>query len=177
MRPLAQSSFDVALFLMERAREGDLNVQPRKLQRLLFLVQVHYAAENGDGMLMPSVFIVDDNGPSEPNLYQAFEHGRPKLMGAPLPEEADVFLDRIWDFYGGASPDQLQRIIDECGGGGKVLADKDGSEITREAMRRMFAKRNLGPSKDIRVMRTQGEMPITVERWIPGQSKKPTPNE
>ena len=41
----------------------------------------------------------------------------------------------------------------------------------------MFAKRNLGPFKDIRVMRTQGEMPITVERWIPGQSKKPTPNE
>jgi hypothetical protein len=99
MRPATPNSFDVAIWLLERARSEDTYLQPRKLQCLLFLAQAHFAAAYKGRVLMPSFFIMDDAGPIDPNLYRALENGRPEVSEKPLDEEIVVFLDAVWRRY------------------------------------------------------------------------------
>ena len=115
MRPATASSFDVAIWFLERARAEDTYLQPRKLQCLLFLAQAHFAAANGGRKLMPSVFICDHAGPMDPNVYRALEHGRPEISEMPLGEEVATFLAAIWQRYGARDAVALDRLIVERG--------------------------------------------------------------
>ena len=70
MRPAAPTSFDIAIWFLDRARAEDTYVQPRMLQCLLFLAQAHYAAAHEGRPLMPAFFVVDDSGPLDPNVHK-----------------------------------------------------------------------------------------------------------
>ena len=59
---------------------------------------------------MPSVFLIDHGGPIDPNIYRAYENGRPDITNSGLDQTTEVFLDAIWRQYGGADADALNDI-------------------------------------------------------------------
>lgn len=169
MGPAAKTSFDIADWFMERARTDNTYVQPRKLQCLLFLSQGHFAAAYNGRKLMPSVFIVDHAGVMDPNIYRAYEHGRPDVTKTGIDRATEVFLDAVWRQYAGSDTDSLSQTISELGAEEKPLSDADGSEIDVEAMRRMFAKPAPVERNGPKLMHTQSGRPVAVEKWVPGR--------
>jgi hypothetical protein len=136
--PAAACSFDVAIWLMERARADDSYLQPRKLHSIMFLAQALFAAASGGRRLMPSIFIFDEGGALDPNTYRAFENGRPAMTPTPLPEAVIAHLDAIWRRYADCDALRLDQIIARQGRGELAIEARDGSEITVAAMVRMF---------------------------------------
>lgn len=167
--PAAATSFDIAIWFMERARADDSYLQPRKLQSLMFLAQAHFAAAYAGRKLMPSVFIFDEGGPMDPNIYRAFEHGRPMITETPLARELLVFLDAIWRRYADSDALRLDQIIAKRGAAEVAIQRRDGSEITIEAMRRMFSKEAASRQGAPRTMRSHTGRPVTVRKWVPGR--------
>lgn len=171
MRPAAATSLDVAIWFFERARAEDTYLQPRKLQCLLFLGQAHYAASFSGRRLMPSVFVFDDGGPMDPNVYRAFENGRPDFTVTPLSDTVTAFLDAIWRRYRTADPLRLDHVIASHGKAEGAIQRRDGSEVTLAAMRRMFSfDENAPPSAtQPKVMRLHTGKKVTVKKWTPAR--------
>lgn len=142
MIPATTTSYDIAFCLLDRARQEDSYLQPRALQCLLFLSQAHYAAAYGGRRLMPSVFVIDDAGPLDPNLYRMFENGRPQVTAFPLDEAIAVFLDAVWRRYHNDDALRLEQKISRAGAKEKAVQLRKGAEITTAAMRRMFGAAN-----------------------------------
>jgi uncharacterized phage-associated protein len=167
--PAAGTSFDIALWFMERARTEDSYLQPRKLQSLMFLAQAHFAAAYGGRRLMPSVFVFDDGGPLDPNVYRAFEHGRPTITETPLDRDVLVFLDAIWRRYGDTDALRLDQLIARRGEGEAAVCRRDGSEVDLAAMRRMFSSDSIARRGPTRTLRSHTGRPVTVRKWVPGR--------
>jgi len=170
MRPAAATSFDVAIWFLERARAEDTYLQPRKLQCLLFLAQAHYAGSFSGRRLMPSVFVFDDGGPMDPNVFRAFENGRPDCTMTPLADTVVAFLDAIWRRYRTADALRLDQVIVSHGKPEGAIQRRDGSEITLAAMRRMFGTEPQAPSaSQPKVMRLHTGRKVTVKKWTPAR--------
>ena len=90
------SGFDVAFWFADTALADNEYLQPQKLQRLLFLAQACYAVASKGRALFPGVFVDEEMGPIEPNLYAAFSKGRPDVdVDLILPADIESFLDSI----------------------------------------------------------------------------------
>ena len=90
------NAFDVAFWFADTALNENEYLQPQKLQRLLFLSQSYYAIIQKGRKLMPAVFVADEIGPMEPNIYMAFSRGRPDIDAELfLPHEVEEFLSGI----------------------------------------------------------------------------------
>ncbi|MEQ9042551.1 MAG: hypothetical protein RLO23_01890 [Alphaproteobacteria bacterium] len=157
----AQSAFDVALWFLDRARAEDNYLPPQKLHRLLFLSQAYYAVEREGAKLMPSVFIADSQGPVDPNVARAFEHGRPNVVPGELSSETDEFLYGIWRRYGHLNVDHLNEFVAAISGYDQMLAAGPGEEIPLRTI-----CQTLKGKKTRRLGRTHNGKPI--QRWIPG---------
>ena len=169
MIPAATTSYDIAFWFLDRARKEDSYLQPRALQCLLFLAQAHYAAAYGGIRLMPSVFVIDDAGPLDPNLYRMFENGRPHVTSFPLDEAVVVFLDAVWRRYHNDDALRLEQKISRAGTNEKAVQLRRGAEITTAAMRRMF-----GPSDAVsKVRKTVDQKEKIVPRQIVTKSAGP----
>ena len=68
MTPIVSSTFDIAHWFLQRGELGRVFVSPLKLQRLLYLAQANYAGRHDGVPLMPSLFVVSEVGPFEPNI-------------------------------------------------------------------------------------------------------------
>lgn len=193
MRPAAATSLDVAIWFLDRARAEDTYIQPRKLQSLLFLAQAHYAAAAQGRRLMPSVFVFDEGGAMDPNVYRAFQHGRPDFTMTPLPDSVTAFLDAIWRRYRTADALRLDQVIASHGKTEPAIRRRDGAEVTLAAMRRMFGadvgagapaeggRRKAAPSEadadelrppvanQPKVMRLHTGRKVTVKKWMPAK--------
>lgn len=139
MNSAATTSYDIAFWFLDRARIEDSYLQPRALQCLLFLAQAHYAAAYGGRRLMPSVFVMDDAGPHDPNLYRMLENGRPDITEFPIDKAVIVFLDAVWRRYRHDDALRLEQIVSRAGAKEKAVQLRKGAEITTAAMRRMFS--------------------------------------
>ena len=111
MTPIVSSTFDIAHWFLQRGELSRTYVSPLKLQRLLYLAQSHYAGQHDGAPLMPSLFVVSEVGPLEPNLYRAIEHEPPKVSVRDLPEEITSFVESIWRQYGARPIDALNRLV------------------------------------------------------------------
>ena len=170
MKPAAATSLDVAVWFLDRARVEDSYLQPRKLQCLLFLAQAHFIVLHKGRRLMPSVFLFDEGGPMEPNIYRVFENGRPNFMESVLPDFVLTFLDAIWRRYGGLDTLRLDQLIARQGKGEHAIEKRDGSEVGPAAMRRMFAPaENDHPGPAPKVMRSHTGKPVAVKKWMPAR--------
>ena len=74
------NAFDIAFWFADTALNENEYLQPQKLQRLLFIAQSYYCIVQKGRKLMPAVFVADETGPMEPNVYMAFSRGRQTLM-------------------------------------------------------------------------------------------------
>jgi uncharacterized phage-associated protein len=169
MIPASATSLDVAVWFLDRARTEDTYIPPRKLQCLLFLAQAHFAARFGGRPLIPSFFIVDEGGPMDPNLYRILENGRPDFTQTPLPEEVQTFLGAIWRRYRDADALRLDQIIARQGANEEAVTRRNRSEITIEAMRRMFGRDGTSRNDGPKVARTYYGREVTVTRWTPAR--------
>ncbi len=111
MPSAVQSSFDIALWFSDTALEQNEYIQPQKLHRLMFLSQGYFSVAYGGRKLMPSVFVADEMGPIEPNIYKAYSKGTPNIEpDLFLPEDVEVFLSSIWRRFGNQDADRLTRL-------------------------------------------------------------------
>ena len=93
------NAFDVSIFFDDMALKEGSYLPPQKLHRLLFLSQAYYAVAY-NRKLMPAIFIADELGPVEPNVYLAFSRGRPDIdADLFLPFEVQKFLESIWQRF------------------------------------------------------------------------------
>lgn len=108
-----QSAIEVAYWFFEQADDDGIYIEDEKLQHLLVLSQVHYAVSYNMEMLMPSLFVCDGSGFSEPTLRLIFTQGRPFMPKAKLPAKVTSFLKEIWRKYGKIPLKELTRLVKE----------------------------------------------------------------
>ena len=175
MRPAAPTSFDIAIWFLDRARAEDTYLQPRKLQCLLFLAQAHFAAAHEGRALMPSFFVIDDSGPLDPNVHQTLQNGRPDFAESEIVPEIVKFLVAVWDRYKNADALRLDQLIARRGADEEAVCNRDQSEVTLLAMERMFGAGGSGKSKSKITGPTLAETAtgrkVTITKWTPARKK------
>ena len=177
MASAVDSSFEVAFWFMDQALNHNEYLQPQKLHRLLFLAQSYYAVAYAGKKLMPSVFVADELGPIEPNLFKAFSKGRPEMDLDPLPgQQVEMFLDSIWRRFGHHSVEHLTKMCKENTAYQNAYREGVRSEIKVSDMKEAFRKPDNAPdiSQVVRpkVMRSASGRPVAVKSWIPGLHSK-----
>ena len=151
MIPIVSSTFDIAHWFLQRGELARTFISPLKLQCLLYLSQAYYAGLHKGQPLMPSVFVVSEVGPLEPNIHRAIEHEPPKVSVRDIPEEVMDFAEMIWGKYGSTKIDALNRLVM------RDLAFKEAEMeegmqviISLDAMQRYYAPRKpVAKAKDI----------------------------
>jgi uncharacterized phage-associated protein len=183
MPAAADSSFDVAIWFCDRALHENSYLQPQKLHRLLYVSQAFFAVEHGGRKLMPSLFVADHMGPIEPNIYRAFSNGRPNVETWPLPEEAEVFLEAIWERYSKHSTDHLSKTLMKHRPFLNAFKRGAGAEISLDDMISFYGQFNRKPKKKDKpkhpveelhpdkptLLVSQTGRPVSVTKWVPGQ--------
>ncbi len=167
------SAFDVAFWFADQALNSNEYLQPQKLHRLLFLAQSYYAVAFAGRKLMPAVFIADDMGPIEPNIFRAFSRGRPDVdIELFMPPEIDSFLRNIWSRFGHLSADRLTRLTKKSAAYQKSLKRGKRAEIPLDQMRLSFTRDETGPAVahvvPPKVMVTQSGRAVKIKSWVPG---------
>lgn len=147
MKPASASSFDIADWFIRQAKRERVNLSPLKLHRLLYLAQASYAGTMNGEALMPSMFVVTELGPLEPNLYRAFEHGTPKVSVRDPTERVRTFLQQIWDEYGRETIEALNRLVSADPAFIEAEARGTGSEISLVAMHTHHRKQAEQPAR------------------------------
>ncbi|MHA1598093.1 MAG: type II toxin-antitoxin system antitoxin SocA domain-containing protein [Alphaproteobacteria bacterium] len=175
MTTAVESAFDIALWFADTALEQNEYLQPQKLHRLLFLSQAYYSVAYNGQKLMPAVFVAEEMGPVEPNVYKAFHKGRPNIDAELfLDEDVENFLDNLWRRFGHHSPDRLTRMCKETLAYKQAVKKGSRTEIPLRAMQLSFARAEDTPSLQQvlkpKLMRSQTGRPVAVKRWTPGVS-------
>ncbi len=166
MKPAVASSFDVAEWFIRQSKHDRVPLSPLKLHRLMYLAQAAYAKRTAGEALMPSMFVANELGPIEPNLYRAFEHGSPKVAVRDPTEQVRTFLALIWHQYGEKPIDALNRLINQDPAYKQAEASGMGSEITLAMM-----KSGGTPEEQPAAVRfVRGKR---VQRWMPPAAPAP----
>jgi hypothetical protein len=122
---------------------------------------------------MPAVFIADEMGPIEPNIYTAFSKGRPEVDARLfLPHDVETFLDGIWRRFGHHSTDRLNKMTKETSAFKQAYRRGNRAEIPLDDMRLSFARAEKTPGVaqvvKPKTLRTQSGKAVTVKAWVPG---------
>jgi uncharacterized phage-associated protein len=182
MAPAAvESSFDVAYWFVDRALNENEYIQPQKMHRLMYLAQAYFAVAYHGRQLMPAVFVADQFGPTEPNVFRACAIQRPAIDAMPLPAMVDQFLDSIWRRFGPLSADALSRHVNGHPPYQEAFAKAVKTEITLKSMIAFYGRKTgseperanrvgAPPVEQVlrpRVMVSQDGKPVSVHRWRP----------
>lgn len=167
------NAFDIAFWFADTALNENEYLQPQKLQRLMFIAQAYYTVAYNGRKLMPGVFVADEMGPIEPNIYIAFSKGRPEVDAQLfLPHEVESFLDGIWRRFGHHSTERLNKMTMETTAYKQARKRGHRAEIPLDAMRLSFARAEKTPGVaqviKPKILRTQTGKPVTVKAWVPG---------
>ena len=85
--PATESAIDVAYWFFERAEKDGTFLDDEKMFHLLFVAQLGYARRYDREVLVPSLFICDEDGFTEPNLKKMFSLGRPYMPPVKLTDK------------------------------------------------------------------------------------------
>lgn len=174
-----KSAFDVAFWFADMALAENEYLQPQKLQRLLFLSQAYYTVAYKGRKLMPAVFVADELGPIEPNIYLAFSKGRPDVdVEIFLPYEVETFLSGIWRRFGHHSVERLNSMTNGTLAYKQARKRGDRAEIPLDTMQISFTRAESAPRVEQvvkpKIMRTQSGRPVVVKAWKPGDKPAKT---
>ncbi|MBN2751602.1 MAG: hypothetical protein JXQ84_02735 [Rhodospirillaceae bacterium] len=176
------STFDVVIWLMDRALNDGEYLQPAKLHRLLYLSQAYFAVAYAGTKLMPATFVAEENGPVEPDVWRVYASGRPYIESVPPAERVEHFLDSIWRRFGSHSADYLGNLVSAQPPFLEAFAQGPRSEITLSAMVKFYG-RPRSPSvrggsvpgvQDVlrpRTMVSASGQAVSVRRWNPRGGK------
>ncbi|NQV82317.1 MAG: DUF4065 domain-containing protein [Rhodospirillales bacterium] len=174
------NAFDIAFWFADVALNENEYLQPQKLQRLLFIAQAYYSVAFNGARLMPAVFVADEMGPLEPNIYTAFSKGRPDVDARLfLPHEVETFLDNIWRRFGFHTTDRLNKMTKDTAAYKQALKRGHRAKISLDSMRLSFARADntpgVGQVVKPKVLRTQTGRAVTVKAWVPGSKSAAKP--
>ncbi|MDA0998556.1 MAG: DUF4065 domain-containing protein [Proteobacteria bacterium] len=166
------NAFDVAFWFADTALNENEYLQPQKLQRLLFIAQAYYAVMNKGRRLMPAVFVADEAGPVEPNVYMSFSKGRPDIEAELfLPNEVEDFLSGVWSKFGHLTIERLNKITKDTNAYRNALLRGPRAEIPLADMMSGFVQSREAPGREqVRkpnVYRTQSGRPVQIKAWVP----------
>jgi uncharacterized phage-associated protein len=179
-----ESSFDVAYWFVDRALNDNEYIQPQKLHRLMFLSQAYVAVAYKGRPLMPAVFVADQFGPTEPNVFRACSIQRPPIEAIPLSEPVSQFLDSVWRRFGAQSANSLSTLVNGHPPYRDALEKGPRSEITLAAMVAFYGRKPApagaqaarGPAFEApaleqvvrpKIMVSQDGKPVSVKKWTP----------
>lgn len=167
------NAFDVVFFFDDLAIAENVYLQPQKIQRLLFLSQAYYAVAFRGRKLMPAVFVADEMGPVEPNIYMAFSRGKPDVdVEIFLSQEVISFLEGIWKRFHDYPVERLTNICMDTSGYQAAKKRGERAEITLKEMQESFTQNRDAPAIEQvikpKIMRTQDGRPVVVKSWNPG---------
>ena len=168
-----KNAFDIAFFFADTALAENEYLQPQKLQGLLFLSQAYFSVAFKGRKLMPAVFVADERGPLEPNVYTAFSKGRPDIdANLFLPAEVESFLDAIWRRFGHISTDKIIKMTKGTTAYKNAKSRGHRAEISLDEMCVSFIRAENTPGINQvvkpKLYRTQSGKNVTVKRWVPG---------
>lgn len=181
-----ESSFDVGYWFVDRALNENEYIQPQKMHRLMYLAQAYFAVAYQGRRLMPAIFVADQMGPIEPNVFRACALQRPAIDVIPVATMVDQFLDSIWRRFGPLSADSLSRHVNAHPPYQNALSKGVKSEITLAAMIEYYGRKGganepekserIGapPVEQVirpRVMVSQSGKPVSVVRWTPKSAR------
>lgn len=110
---VADSSFEVISWFLNKAKRDDIFLDYRKLQHLLFLSQLHYQVSFPNSLLMPCVFAYGRNGYEEPSFAGIYSSGILPQVSIRLSHTAIQFLEKIWHIYSAMNASQLESLIQQ----------------------------------------------------------------
>lgn len=173
MPAAVKSAFDVAFWFADTALHDNEYMQPQKLQRLLFLAQAYHLVAFDGRKLMPAMFVADELGPIEPNVYAAFSKGRPDIeVDIFLTSDVEAFLSSIWRRFGQLTAERLTRLTNATLCYKQAVRRGRRAEIPLDTMRMSFARAETTPGIEQvvkpKILRTQSGRPVTVRTWVPG---------
>ena len=171
------SAFDIAFYFTNKAARDNSYLQPQKLQSLLYLAQAYFCIAAKGQKLMPAVFVADERGPLEPNVYMAFSNGPPNIdINLKLPSEIEGFLNTIWRRFGSISTDKLIQITQENKAYKTAKERGHRAEILLKDMALSLnsSEKKMGTRKDSvsNIYRTQYGKAVTVKKWEPKAQAK-----
>lgn len=170
----AESTFDVAIWLIARARADHTVLAPIKLQRLLFLAQAYFAGSTHGERLMPSQFIAGRAGPLEPNIARIRDLEAPIIEVQELRKPIADFLEGIWQAFGAMPIERLNQTVMSAAPVVTAMRRNKPAEITVEAMAEFYGGGGMRPQ----TVSGTGEQRATipkfhrgkpVNKWVPGQ--------
>lgn len=178
MPTAVSSSFDVAFWFIDRGRADHQQLSSLKLQRMLFLAQAYFAASTRGERLMPSVFVVTEQGPVEPNLLRLFDNTVPAIE-TETPRPAVVkFLEGIWQTFGGRALKELDEIVTTSPPVRDAMQAGANTEITPTALfdhyrgdktQGAVVQKVKPDAEKITIPKTHRGKPVT--KWVPGMKK------
>ena len=161
------SGIDVAYWFIQRAEKDNAFIENEKLHHLLFAAQLAYARKHNGSVLMPSLFIVDENGFSEPNILKMFSLGRPYMPPVKLENNIAAFLENVWQKYEKATAGTMEKQIkaSEAYKQNYKKGEKKVVNIT-EIADLFAAPTNSAPAGKKKMLISQNG-PVMVSQWTP----------
>ncbi|MCP4395621.1 MAG: hypothetical protein GY804_15340 [Alphaproteobacteria bacterium] len=184
MAPAVDSAFDVANWFIDKAIENKESLESGKLHVLLYLSQSYYAVLNDGAKLMPSVFVVEERGPIEPNVQRIFESEANRGAYYHPPEKVRPFLEGIWSKFGSHSGLSLSRSVKSHIPYKDAFNIGNRTEIPLNVMVSYYAKfLSSGEQEQVklnrkadaaktRVMRSHTGRAVNVRQWVPKKSSE-----
>ena len=183
MTSAVDSSFDVAIWLVARARAERTDITPLRLQRLLYLAQAYFAGSTHGGRLMPSFFIASRAGPIEPNIARIRDLESSMIEVSELSKAVSDFLEGIWQAFGALPSDRLdQTVLSGAPVKAAMRLDPPG-EITIDSMAEFYGGGGTRPQtvtasgNDKRATIPRFHKGRPVSKWVPGQTRRDRPGE
>lgn len=171
--PATASSLDVAYWFFNRAEQDDLYLETEKIHPLLFMAQNRYAKQYSDRLLMPCVFLCDENGFYEPTLKRIFAQGRPFMQPSKIENHIVAFLEEIWQEYGNLSLSQFSQLMtrmpcyNQCRlDGNPILSAEMPSTEKAEKFQTTTSERLSREASRKKVLVSQNG-PVLVSQWTP----------
>ncbi|MBE88668.1 MAG: hypothetical protein CMM76_04415 [Rhodospirillaceae bacterium] len=162
-----ESTIDVAVWFLDRARLDDKYLQAQKLQRLLYIAYGFYGVKYHGRKLMPATFVAHELGPTEPNIFRLFEAGRPKIEEVRLPAEVENYLEEIWRRFNSHPIERLTQMVTQKGPYQDALQRGECEELDFGKIVSGFQKKDCQPTETIRM--ADGR---TVQKWMPQKTKQ-----
>lgn len=177
-KPVLHTVFEAAFRMIDLALNDNEYLQPQKLHRLLYLAQAYYGANYHGKMLMPAIFVAEEFGPVEPNLYAVMEECRPDVRLKPIDPKTAHFLESIWSQFGHHTVEHLSMTVRNHPPFTKAYKEGIGTIIPFTELVEFYAsvrKSATTPeAKEVvrpRVMRSHKGKPVATTDWLPRRIK------
>lgn len=169
--PALNSALEAAEWFYQKAEAGGWLLESEKLQHLLFLAQVHYAIANNGAYLLPSLFICDDNGFSEPGLAATLKFGRPLQTKPVFSDGIETFLNLIWQKYASLSLRDLTAFVKNTSSYSNNYRPGEKNITCLEELTKSFrnnlSRRNTPSARTPRKISFSQNGPVVVSQWQP----------